>query len=181
MVNFLLTGSHADYKEIIEGTYEKLCKKYPFVDLSKVELYRPEENDTSMANASAGGVIRLNKYWFRYHPDALNKAAKKDVFVPARDEVILWHGPMVEEPEQVLTHEFGHVVEQANTGVVQEWAKKRWLEATKKPSLAPSGYGLTNPSEFFAEAFALYELGLADEKQQEEMYQLLLKLRVEFK
>ena len=65
---------------------------------------------------------------------------------------------MVDEPRQVLVHEFFHVMAQAVLKYAN-WARRAWLEASLHPELSPSGYALANPDEFWAEAMAARELG----------------------
>ena len=174
MISFQLQTAHPFYQRVIPATYKALCIRYPFAPLKQVSLYESETpNDTSMGAAYPGGVIKLNAYWFSTSPDRLNDAAKRDPPVETGRGMIRWHGVMDNEPEQVLTHEFAHIVEQAAPEMIGRWSKEKWLAATKNPMLAPSGYALSIPAEFFAESFALYALGLASARQAREMSNLL--------
>jgi hypothetical protein len=173
MVEFLLNNAHPTFQEQIPAVYEGLLKRYPFTKLNRVELYEPRGHDTSMAAAFPNGIIRLNSYWFTGAPDRINDAAKRDAAIEVDGKEILWHGPMVSEPLHVLVHEFGHVIEEALKQAAREWSRPRWMFATIMPDKAPSGYALANSTEYFAEAFALYDLGFASEEDADDMKKLL--------
>jgi hypothetical protein len=85
---------------------------------------------------------------------------------------------MVEEPQHLLTHEFGHVVWQSlPRREVEEWAASRWRPATRYPRRSPSGYALTDPPEFFGEMFALVDLGYATDDEASDLMSLIEGLR----
>jgi hypothetical protein len=177
MVEYRLDKAHPDYRRVIVQAYADLQMAYPFVKLTRVELIDPTSpTDTSMGAALPGGIIQLNAYWFAADPVTLNDAAKRDIEISAGDVKLLWHGLMVKEPDQVLSHEFGHLIEQSAPKVVQDWASLRWKAATRTPDLAPSGYALANSTEYFAEAFALFDLGLSDPASAADMKTLLRRI-----
>lgn len=166
MVDYRLDKAHPEYQQIIPTTFDRLIARYPFATLKRVELIDPiSKTDTSMGAALPGGVVQLNAYWFAGVPDRLNDAAKRDTLVPIGDRKIRWHGPMMDEPAQVLSHEFGHIIEQAAPEIIGMWAAKQWQAATEQPVLAPTGYSLANAAEYWAEAFAMFDLGFASEAQ----------------
>jgi hypothetical protein len=172
---FDLSGAHPEYAAIIESTLRELQERYPWAPLKSVSLYDPSLGDTSIAATYPGGEIRLNSYWFSGDPDRLNDAAKRDLVVNANGVKIGWHGRMVQEPEHVLHHEFGHIVAQGiPPDVLDPWQRERWLAATRDPMQAPAGYALSHdPEEWFAEMFALCSLGLASAEETAEMFALL--------
>lgn len=172
MTKFLLHNAHPAFREQIVETYTKLQERYPF-RVEQVELYEPRGHDMSMGAAYPDGTIKLNAYWFAGTPDRLNDSAKRDTRIVADDQELEWHGPMVKEPEHVLVHEFGHIIEFGLGSNVKQWSKPRWLLGTIMPATAPTGYALTNDSEYFAEAFAMYELGYAEQQAAEDMQKLL--------
>jgi hypothetical protein len=170
VVEYRLENADPVFQEMIPTILDDLMKQFP------VELYDAKSTDTSMGATLPGGIIKLNAYWFSGDPDRLNDAAKRDLIVEANGVPILWHGPMIEEPEHLLVHEFGHVVEQVHPLKCNDWALRRFVSATKDPVIAPSGYGLSHPAEYFAEAFALSVLGLATEEEEHDMNRLLAGL-----
>lgn len=178
MVDYQLKQAHPFYQKEIPETYDDLLRRFPFTPLKRVEIYESEKpNDTSMGAAFPGGIIKLNAYWFSTGPERLNEAAKRDPEVDTGSGFIRWHGKMLDEPSQVLAHEFGHVVEMAAPELIQAWSEKRWQEATRYPMSAPSGYALSIPAEYFAESFALYALGLANNDQAQDIEELLSKIQ----
>jgi hypothetical protein len=61
----------------------------------------------------------------------------------------------------VMTHEFGHAVDyenSANSGMVN--GNKAWEAATSQNATSISQYAMTNPKEYFAEAFTANRIGL---------------------
>lgn len=177
MINFDLRDAHPKFASEIEKTFYKLCTRYPFAPLRSVALYEPSGHDTSMGATYPGGKILLNAYWFAGDPDRLNDASQRHYMVEANGVRLGWHGRMIRQPQQVLHHEFFHVVNQAAPKLINPWAEERWLAATRNPSLAPSGYALgSEPAEWFAEAGALYSLGIASEEDAEDMYDLLQRI-----
>lgn len=158
MVKYYLKSAHPSFERACKDTYAALTKRYPFVPLTSVSLYEPRSNDTSMGATYPGGRIEFNSYWFAGNLDRLDAAAKRDVLVGVNGTKIAWHGEMVEEPIQVLTHEFFHCMSQALPKYI-DWAKRAWLESTLDSKLSPSGYAFANPDEFWAEAMAARELG----------------------
>jgi hypothetical protein len=181
MVEFDLSEAHPDYKRDIPAILELLMGLYPAAELRSVKLYQPKSGDTSMGATYPGGEIRLNSYWFTSEPTQLSESALHHTIVDVGGVQMGWHGPMVWEPRQLLTHEFGHVIWQAlPKRQVEEWAGDRWREATRNPRLAPSAYALAgNPpaEEFFGEMFALVHLGFATDAQVADMDDLIGRLR----
>lgn len=176
-IAFHLAGAHPEFARQIEETMRALSARYPFAPLRSVSLYEPRGNDRSMGATYPGGRIEFNRYWFAGDPDRLNDAAKRDVLVETGGGRIGWHGRGVEEPDQVLHHEFGHVVNQAAPKLIDPWAKERWLAATRNPQCGPTGYALgSEPAEWFAEMFALCSLGLASREEQADMDALLSRV-----
>lgn len=78
-----------------------------------------------------------------------------------------WHSGMP-FPLANIFHEFGHCVEGIDKGL-RDLSLLLWLEATASPENAPSGYALQDSDEFWAEAFALYELGMMDNSYVQEI------------
>jgi hypothetical protein len=113
-----------------------------------------------MANASPDGQIRLNSFWFADEPARLQRASDARHTIDAGGVSLGWHGPMTEEPRQVLTHEFFHCLYEAIPSA-RPWSERMWSRATREPSLAPSGYALSEPGEWFAEFGAMREMGFA--------------------
>lgn len=123
------------------------------------------------------GNIKLNSYWFSRDSSYLKSAAEHNAVIEIDGIPIGWHGPMVWEPQQLLTHEFGHIVWYSlPEDEVAKWAKDRWTKATKKPYTAPSGYALDNAVEFFGEMFALVHLGFATDDEVLDLHDLIERL-----
>jgi DNA topoisomerase-1 len=133
--------------------------RFPWVPLKTVKIYQPDPDDRSLGNADDRGVIALNSLWFKGDPEVLQRAAVEGVIVPADGHSIPWHRA-VAEPEHVVIHEFGHVATEA----LEDWqgaVEEARAAAIANPELAPSGYALGGPPEYFAEAFANLLMGLA--------------------
>lgn len=158
MIQYDLRGADPAFERACRDTYDALVERYPFVPLKLVSLYDPKPGDTSMGVTYPGGRIEFNRYWFAGDPGRLDDAAKRDVMVDADGTRIAWHGEMVQEPEQVIFHEFFHVMSQALPKYIG-WARRAHLEATLHPELSPSGYAFANPDELWAESMAARELG----------------------
>jgi hypothetical protein len=178
VVEFDLSDADPEFQRDIPAILLPLTRRYPGAELRSVGLYDPRPGDTSMGATHPGGRIELNSYWFSRHPRHLRSAAEHHAVVDVGGVPMGWHGPMVWEPEQLLTHEFGHVAWQSlPQRTVRDWAGDRWSEATRVPHLAPSGYALTSPDEFFGEMFALVHLGYATEDEARDLRDLLEGLR----
>ena len=177
MVKFDLAGAHPRYRDEVPEILTSLARRYPGAGLRTVRLYRPEPGDLSMAATLPGGVIQLNEFWFVAAPDELSEAARCYPVVVVDGVTMGWHGPMTDEPEHVLTHEFGHVAMEALRREAADWARERWQRATHDPVAAPSGYALANPEEFFGEEFALVHLCLATEDETADLLNLIDPLR----
>jgi hypothetical protein len=160
-VIFDLSGAHEDYRSAIEDILSALYARYPWAPLRRVDMYRPNPDDRSLAYTTAEGVIRLNPYWFAREPSRLREAEMRTVVpVDVGGGVRLpWHFSS-ESPRRVLTHEFGHVVALALPSS-KKWSQEGWRAATDDPCGAVSAYSLFDPLEFFAEAFASIEMGRA--------------------
>lgn len=177
-INFDLAGAHPGFRRVIPSILVPLHERYPGAKLRVVRLYDPEDGDTSMGATYDDGTIKLNKYWFDRDPAELSAAAKRHAVIEVGHAPMGWHGPMVWEPQQVLTHEFFHCVWNGlPCDLVEEWATARWREATRRPHLAPSGYALASPPEFFGEMGALCELGLALDAEVADLRELTNRLR----
>lgn len=177
-VDFDLAGAHSEFQRVIPSILLPLYERYPGALLRRVCLYDPAEGDTSMGATYDDGTVKLNKYWFGRDPYYLSAAAKRHAVVDVEGSPMGWHGPMVCEPPQLLSHEFGHC---AWNGLpreqVEEWTSERWRAATRRPHLAPSGYALASPDEFFSEIFALCELGLATNAEVSDLRELTRSIR----
>ena len=177
-VDFDLAGAHPEFRRIVPGILAPLSRRYPGARLTAVRLYDPEPDDTSMGATYEDGTVKLNKYWFGRDPRYLSAAGRRHAVVEVGDAPMGWHGPMLWEPEQVLTHEFFHCVWNGlPRDLVEEWARTRWLAATRQPYLAPSGYALSSPEEFFGELGALCELGLATADEVSDLRELTSGIR----
>jgi hypothetical protein len=179
MVDFDLSGAHPDYRRDVPEILLPLASRYPGARLRSVSLYVPKPGDTSMAATYPGGDVRLNSHWFARDPAHLAVAALHLSVVDVGGFQVGWHGPMVREPEHLLTHEFGHVVWQSlPQRVVEEWAGDRWRASTRDPQRSPGGYALAHdPPEFFGEMFALVDLGFATDDEVSDMMDLIGGLR----
>lgn len=177
-VNFDLARAHPEFRRIIPAILLPLAEHYPGAKLNAVGLYEPKDGDTSMGATYFDGRIQLNLYWFGRAPSELSAAAGCHAVVNVGGVPIGWHGPMMWEPSQVLTHEFGHCIWNGlPQDRVEDWATPRWREATRRPHTAPSGYALASPPEFYAEMFALCELGLATADEVRDLRELTEELR----
>lgn len=158
MILYNLAYAHPSFVPPIRQTIDALAARYPRVPLREVRLYDPKPGDRSMARTTAH-EIALNPYWFSRPADELKEAAKRCTDIRLRGHVVKWHGGMTDEPIHLCTHEFAHSLSHALPGwrVLAGPARNR---ALADPSLAVSGYGLSNNDEYFAELFAAYELGL---------------------
>lgn len=178
MIEYDLAGAHPAYRREIPEILEPLAEAYPGAGFRSVGLYEPKPGDTSMGATHPGGRIELNPHWFARDPVHLKSAAQHYPVIDVGGIQIGWHGPMVWEPLQVLTHEFGHVVRMAlPKRLGDEWAGDRWRQATREPWRAPSGYALVNDEEFFGEMFALVHLGFATDDEARDMAELTERLR----
>lgn len=152
--------AHPDYVPILERVYGTLAHRYPWAPLKEVRIYQGRGHDRSMGSTSGDGVISFNSYWFSQPLAFLHEAGEGHHTVPVGNSMIAWHGPMTEEPAHVLTHEFGHVIALADPRFLK-WSRKRWRSATANvfADIQPSGYALEDADEYWAEVFALNELG----------------------
>lgn len=177
-IDFDLSDAHPGFRRVIPEILLPLSECYPGAKLTRVRLYQPERGDTSMGQTLDTGEMRLNAYWFARDPDELSAAARRYAVIEVDGSPMGWHGPMIAEPPQLLSHEFGHC---AWFGlpeeVVRNWARERWRAATRRPHLAPSGYALRSPEEFFGEMFALCEMGLATDDEVADLGELTRGLR----
>ena len=135
-------------------------QKYPGADLKDIKIGQMIEENHSLGNVNVKGVIEFNPYWFTAPPSMLQEAARGNREMPLGKGLgtMPYHGEMIEEPQHVVTHEFGHIL----CYKLPHWEKFATAllnQATDDPSLAPAGYALANPIEYFAELFACVELG----------------------
>ena len=175
-IEFDLSRAHPDFQREIPEILEPLVERYPGAKLRSVRLYDPRPGDTSMGATYPGAVISLNQFWFARDPKYLREAAVHHAIIEVGGVPMGWHGPMIWEPRQLLTHEFGHIVWQCLPDA-KAWACERWQAATRNPHLAPGGYALTSAPEFFGEEFALVHLGLATDEENADLSELLAPLR----
>lgn len=174
MITFDLEDAHLSYRDPIRDILVRLAKKYPQAPLRTVKLYRGPAADRSLANTT-GTTIALNRHWFGQDPEVLQRAALECRDIDLGRQRIAWHGEMTEQPEQLLTHEFGHAL----SGAVPGWrrfAVEHRNAGLRDPASAPSGYALVDPEEFWAEAFCATELGKARPALAREVRSLLGKL-----
>lgn len=173
-IEYDLSDAHPDFVTQIPEIVGPLALRYPTAVLRRVGLYQLVPGDASMGRASPDGAVEFNPFWFGRDPRFLAEAAKDHPVVDVGGISMAWHGPMVDEPAHVVTHEFAHCVwyglppERASN-----WADARWLAATRDPSLAPTGYALANAVEYFAELFALVELGHGTQLDWTEVWDLV--------
>lgn len=173
-IEYVLAGSHPKFAPLIREAFDRLSAKYPVSNLKRVVLFCPEAGDESMGYASADGEVGLNLHWFGRDPLVLSEAAASRPIIDVGGVEMGWHGPMLSEPEQLFAHEFFHTVWYGMPqGRAERWATERWRLATRDVKLAPSGYSLANPSEFFAEFGALVELGFATPTESADLMELM--------
>lgn len=156
MVEFALAGAHPGYQAIVPVLIGNLVDRYRHCPLRRVALYRPGDHDRSMGNEDQPGVIRLNGYWLEQDPAVLQRKAMTPPF---------FHGPMIAEPQHLLSHEFGHVLSDSYTDGWRDRALEYWQELTYVPERSPSLYALADIDELVGELFALVDLGFATKKQ----------------
>lgn len=172
-MKYELADAHPAFRPLIKRTIDDLFEQYPRCPLRAVRIYARKPGDRSMGNTTENGVISLNPYWFARDPAILEEAGRKQPIVRVGRVELLWHIP-AQEPIHVLVHEFGHVLGPTLDGY-QEWCLSWWRRATANPENAPTGYALANPTEYFAEAFALTELGYSGKSWQESLLEMLSK------
>ena len=163
-IEFDLAGLHLSFVRPVVDALRGLDADYPGNPLRRVELYR-SAGDESMGNSDRPGVISLNARWFSRPIDELREASRDQDLVHLRggDLVLPWHGGM-EEPNHVLSHEFGHQL-QATTPWWRGFAEPHWRASCLDPihQRPVSGYALNDPEEFWADTFAAMRLGVARE------------------
>ena len=172
-INYKLDDAHRDYRTLLPACLNPLAAKYPQAKLREVRLFKFDINNHSLANADHDGIIEFNPYWFAREPRLLQEAALDHPEIDVSGHMLKWHRDATDEPLQVAAHEFGHILAQQIPTCLR-WAKPAWEKATRDPSLAPSAYGLVNDSEFWAECFCMYELGLAPDWMRDEIAELLV-------
>lgn len=159
MVDFRLDGAHPAYRPLIERMIGDLLERYPAALLRTVRIYDPPEGDRSMGYTKKG-MISLNAHWFGRDPAVLRDEALTRPAVLLQGRRVAWHGGMIEEPDHLLAHEFGHVLSDALPGW-RDFAGAARRVASRNPGMAVSGYGLVDDDEYWAECFAAFELGIA--------------------
>lgn len=181
MTEYRLFGAHPLFRPMIEATIGRLAARYPSAALKAVTVYQPPDGDISLADTDNEG-IHLNAWWFARDPEMLALAIRELQATPipgvhqpsAGDPVLSWHVPG-EEPARLLTHEFGHAIEMKHPAC-RSWARERWELATRDSTFAPSGYALSDPKEFWAEAFCEMEMGAAPPERAAAVQELLASL-----
>lgn len=173
MIDYSLDAAHPDYRRLLPEGFDRLLQQYPRAKLDRVELFAPEGDDLSLGNVDGPGTIHLSERWFSVTPAALKAAA----LTPP-----LYHGLLVEQPRQVIAHEFAHALLDGLGEGAQQRAQRAWLEATKTPlsevyvpaagaramtsDVAPGEYSLAaSGNEYFSELFAAVDLDIATESQ----------------
>lgn len=162
-VQFALAAADLGWPPLIEPIILGLVDRYPQAALRRVAIVDAPKGDRSMASTE-GGVISLNAFWFGQEPQALQTAA---LMPPG------WHGAMTAEPAHVATHEFGHVLSDALVGDWKSQIEAYRIAATCDADLSPSHYALGDADEFFAELFAVVELGFATSAQKRALWSVL--------
>lgn len=172
MINFYIDKMHPKYQTLMRSKFRELQKKYPKSPLKYVGTFTDDEPNRSLGNADKKNTILFNTFWFSKDPDELKYNAAHNYEVELNGNIVKWHGDMIEEPEHVICHEFGHVL---SDGLVnwKAWATGGWKQATINPDDVASAYALTNPSEFWAENFAAFEMKLLDENKANAIYSVL--------
>jgi hypothetical protein len=173
VITYALDNAHPDYQRLLSIGFDKLLAEYPKVKLNRVELFTPKDNDLSIGNVDEPGVIRLSARWFVEPPSVLAEAARTPP---------LYHGLLVEQPRQVIAHEFGHVLLDGLGKDAEQRAREAWLKATEMPleeiyvpaagaralasDVAPGEYSLAaSGNEYFSELLAAVDLGVATASQ----------------
>lgn len=175
--SYELAGAHPYYRREIPLVLGALCARYPRAVLRRVVLYPRRPHDESMGNVNERGTVALNPRWFAADPGELRAAATSRTAMPLGDgRYLAYHGRMTEEPAHLLTHEFGHVIQDCAPGW-QELTAPLLAEARARPDLAPAAYGLCSAVEYWAELFAATELGLASGPHVDAMRERLGELR----
>lgn len=153
MVDYRLAELHPTYRLVVVSTFDTLLGAYPKCPLRRVETYRGDPEDRSMANANVPGVISLNSYWFSDRPlEYLRDQARTGYLysLPGSEHVSKWHGGMV-EPQHVISHELFHMLGDVLPDHLA-LAYMMWQTATMLPDSAVSGYALAGPEEYWSEA-----------------------------
>ena len=172
-MDYVLDRAHSDYRRLLPEGFDRLLEEWPQAPLKRVELFTPEEGDLSLGNADGPGTIKLSERWFSVPPAVLKMAARTPP---------LYHGLLVEQPRQVIAHEFAHVLLDGLGEDAEGRAEEAWLAATEVPlaevyvpaagaramtsDVAPGEYSLcASRNEYFSELFAAVDLGVATETQ----------------
>jgi hypothetical protein len=143
---------HPDFEADIDRVLRPLVDHYRVP--CRVEVYT-KPGDRSMASAGKG-CIRLNSYWFSEPRAKIIVAGLRGRRHGARG-IALWHG--LPEPDHVFTHEYGHLVAEAIGRPAERFMDDRFQEISDYPELSPSGYGIVNAAELWAETFATAHVG----------------------
>lgn len=155
---------HPGYTDRLTMLFAGLARRYPWVGSVAVRFYR-EPGDRSLGHTD-GRTIWLNSYWFDRPPAALEAAALEGALHGVAG-IADWHDGMIEEPEHLLTHEFGHVIEHAlarEPGFI-DLRRDLFDEVRRHPERAPTGYCLVDQSECWAETFACITQGAAQTQE----------------
>ena len=157
VIRYELDQVHPDYRKMLPPLFEDVRSRYPRMALTRVFVGPPRRpGDVSMGFYDEDArEVRLNLYWFARSPGVLKAAAASPP---------LFHGPMIEEPRHVVTHECFHAIQRSVPGI-EPRLRAAWEAATREPELMPADYGLTDMTEHFAELGALVDMGLATDEQ----------------
>lgn len=174
MIEYALDRAHPDYRRLLPEGFDRLHDAWPSARLRRVELFAPKEGDLSLGNADEPGVVALSERWFSEPPSVLRQAARTPP---------LYHGPLVEQPRQVIAHEFAHCLLDGLGEAARDRAEEAWRKATGVPlvevyvpaagaralasDVAPGEYSLcASKNEYFSELFAALDLGVATATQE---------------
>lgn len=155
-----LDNLHPEYQPLIIPRFVWLDKKYPWAKLRTVSLYK-KPGDRSLGYTEDFDIY-LNSYWFARHPPALLKLAAIQGAWRGDKRVAPFHGGGAHEPDHVIIHEFGHIIENSIPKESNQISQELFNELKIDPTKAVTGYALANKHELFAEYFSLWHIGNVD-------------------
>jgi hypothetical protein len=148
-----LDDAHPSYRVAITRIVRGLDRDFPGV-LQRLLFFTPKAGDRSLGYAGPG-AIHLNLFWFAQPIEDLREAARRGT--RWRLDGLRWHAAM-DEPDHVVTHEFGHCVRIAGGKRAADFSHRLHAEALERPDVAATGYALTDAEELFADTFAAMRL-----------------------